>query len=478
MIVAKLIQYDIMCTHITIRLLLMATSIFAKQVLTSSGWQENVSIHIDDEGHISNISKSQGGEDHRVGILLPALSNLHSHSFQRAMAGLAEKRGSNPIDDFWTWRKVMYRFLEILKPDDVEAIAAQVQMEMLESGYASSAEFHYLHHDHNGAHYDNVAELSERLFQASLNTGIGYTHLPVLYMHGGLDKRKLQGGQLRFGCNIDEYQMLHSQLSQGMKSLPKDFVLGVAPHSLRAVTKEGLLIANSLDKKTPMHIHIAEQQNEVNEVMNALNKRPVRWLLDNFDVDERWCLIHATHMDETEVLDLAKSGAVAGLCPITEANLGDGIFDANKFLHAGGRFGLGSDSNVKIALSEELRMLEVSQRLRDQRRVVLSTEETVSNGRYIYDRAATGGAQALGRNSGRIEVGALADLVALDDEHYSIAGLSKDTVLDTWIFACGDELVSDVWAAGRHVVSDGVHIRHDQITIKFKQTMQRLRKEL
>jgi formimidoylglutamate deiminase len=478
MIVVKSIQHVIMCAHIINRLPMMATSIFARQALTVSGWQENVSIHINEQGRISDITPSTGDANHTVGVLLPALSNVHSHSFQRAMAGLAEQRGPTPVDDFWTWRKVMYRFLEILTPEDVEAIAAHVQMEMLESGYASSAEFHYLHHNYKGVHYDDICELSERLFQASLISGIGYTHLPVLYMRGGLDGRALQGGQLRFGCDIDEFQVLYSQLSKRMASLPQDYVLGVAPHSLRAVSREGMLLVSGLNKSTPIHIHVSEQQSEVSEVVETLGSRPIRWLLENVEVDQRWCLIHATHTDDSELLDFAKSGAVAGLCPITEANLGDGIFDAHAFFEAGGRCGIGSDSNVRIGVSEELRMLEVSQRLRDQRRVVLSSDQTPSNGRFLYSHAAIGGAQALGRDSGRIEVGALADLVALNDDHHSIAGLSKDTVLDTWIFASSDDIVSDVWAAGRHVVRDSVHFSRDQISSKYQQTMKRLRKEL
>jgi formimidoylglutamate deiminase len=456
----------------------MATTIFANQALTTSGWQQNIAVSIDDNGRIADIYAATGNEEKKVGILLPALSNVHSHSFQRAMAGLAEHRGPNSIDDFWTWRKVMYRFLDILSPDDIEVIAAQVQMEMLESGYAASAEFHYLHHNHNGAHYDNIGELSERLFQASLTSGIGYTHLPVLYMRGGLDDSELHGGQRRFACDLDQFEKLFASLKQRMRELPDDSVLGVAPHSLRAVSKEGLIMTSHLDSKTPIHIHIAEQQNEVNDVVQTLGARPIRWLLDNIGIDKRWCLIHATHTDNSELIDFAESGAVAGLCPITEANLGDGTFEALRFFENGGRYGIGSDSNVRIGLSEELRMLEVSQRLRDQRRVVLSSEEMPSNGRFLYQHASIGGAQALARDSGRIEVGAFADLVALDDQHYSIAGLSNDTVLDTWIFACGDDIVSDVWAAGRHMVSDGQHILRDDISNKFLQTMKRLRTQL
>lgn len=466
----------------------MTTSIFARQALIANGWQRNVSLQINDDGRISDISldsmaNAKNSADMTVGILLPALSNVHSHSFQRAMAGLAEQRGSSKTRtqtayDFWSWRKVMYRFLELLTPDDIETIAAQVQMEMLEAGYAASAEFHYLHHAPNGIAYDQIDELSERLFQASILSGIGYTHLPVLYMRGGLNNEPLRDGQLRFGNDLDQFQTLFEKLSERIGALPSDYVLGVAPHSLRAVSNEGIEMAAQLSSTTPVHIHIAEQINEVRDAKKALNARPVHWLLDNFEVDKHWCLIHATHMDAAEIVEVAQSHAVVGLCPITEANLGDGIFNAIDYLEQGGRYGIGSDSNIKIALSEELRMLEVSQRLRDKRRIVLSSAQTPSNGRFLYQHAALGGAQALGRDSGTIEVGAFADLVALDDEHHAICALHKDTILDTWIMACNDDIVSDVWAAGRHQVRNGVHIERSRITHKFSKTIKRLRQAL
>lgn len=456
----------------------MATAIAARQALTSEGWRQNVTVEIGDDGRISGVVDNNDLATASAGILLPALSNVHSHSFQRAMAGLAERRGPTAQDDFWTWRKVMYRFLDILSPDDIEAVAAQVQMEMLEAGFASQAEFHYVHHAPGGEPYGQLEELSLRHFKAARLTGIGYTHLPVLYMQGGLDERPLRGGQRRFGCNIDQFEQLFSNINSQMDTHPNDFVLGVAPHSLRAVSAEGLKTAIDLAPKNPIHIHAAEQIGEVDDVTKTLGARPIRWLLNNMPIDERWCLIHATHMDDTEVDDLARSGAVAGLCPLTEANLGDGIFNASRFLKRGGAFGIGSDSNVKIALSEELRMLEVSQRLRDRRRVVLSDENTQSNGRFLYGRAASGGAQAIGRDAGRIKVGAFADLVALDDSHYAVAGLSHDAILDTWIFACGDELVSDVWSAGRHVVKDGIHVNRDKIASQYSSTIKKLRRAL
>lgn len=449
--------------------------ILAQQALLTDGWHDNVTIEINQVGAIKSVGESTSNPDIEVGILLPSIANVHSHSFQRAMAGLAEKRGPGTTDDFWTWRKVMYRFLELLTPEDIEAIAAQVQMEMLEAGFASQAEFHYVHHAPNGVAYDQVDETSQRHLQAALMTGMGYTHLPVLYMQGGLDGRQLDGGQLRFGCGLKQFSALIEQIRSSLHQYPKDFRLGVAPHSLRAVSTEGLDMCVSLADEHPIHIHAAEQIAEVQEVERALKARPVRWLLDNQPVDSRWCLIHATHLDDREIVDLARSRAVAGLCPITEANLGDGIFDAEKFIGNQGTIGIGSDSNVRISLNEELRALETSQRLRERRRLILTNSEKPSNGRMLYNAAAKGGAQAIGRNSGSIQAGALADLVALDEKHIALAGLKDDTILDTWIFASGSDLVSDVWSAGRHVVKNGRHVNHYTIRKHYKETIQRLR---
>ena len=455
----------------------MPTNIFARQALTPEGWRHDIQVTLE-AGLITHIGRSEAIPDHRVGILLPALSNVHSHSFQRAMAGLAERRGPNAIDDFWTWRKVMYRFLELLSPEDIGCIAAFVQMEMLEAGYAAQAEFHYVHHGPSGQAYGQIDETSQRHIEAAKRTGIGYTHLPVLYMQGGLDGGPLEDGQLRFGCDIEQFQDLHSAITRTFMNAPEDFVLGVAPHSLRAVPRAGLETCAELAPTGPIHIHAAEQVGEVRDVEAALGARPVRWLLDHQRIDSRWCLIHATHLDDSEVDDLAASGAVAGLCPITEANLGDGIFPADRFAAQGGTFGVGSDSNVKIALGEELRMLELSQRLRDRRRVVLASDDLPSNGRFLYDKAAAGGAQAIGRNSGRIEIGALADLVALDDTHLAIAGLNGDAILDAWVFSSTDDLVHDVWSAGRRVVEAGRHVHHEEISTAFGTTLRRLRQAL
>jgi formimidoylglutamate deiminase len=456
----------------------MTIEISASQMLSASGWLHDVKVSIDGEGYVVGIAPCDGQCVHSVGVLLPAPGNVHSHSFQRAMAGLAERRGPTAIDDFWTWRQVMYRFLELLSPDDIEVIAAQVQMEMLEAGYAAQAEFHYLHHAPGGHAYDQLGETSLRHFKAAELTGIGYTHLPVLYMQGGLDGRPLEAGQRRFGCDLQQFADLHENLSARLDDMPSDFNLGVAPHSLRAVSSEGLELVLGLSPDGPIHIHAAEQIGEVREVVTALGSRPVRWLLDNMPIDKRWCLIHATQMEPEETLALAGSGAVAGVCPITEANLGDGIFDGRRFLEAGGLIGIGSDSNVRIGLTEELRMLEVSQRLRDRKRSILTDDQTCSNGRYLYERATRGSARALRRNAGRIEVGALADFVALDYNSPVLGGLRDDAILDAWIFAGTDDIVTDVWSAGRHMVRDGAHVNRHAIQAAYSELSLRLRARL
>lgn len=452
----------------------MAGIISARQVLTPTGWCADQAVHVDDAGLIAEVSPRGFDPASAVGTLLPGLANVHTHSFQRAMAGLAEARGPAGADDFWTWRQVMYRFLDVLTPEHIEAVAALVQLEMAEAGYSASAEFHYLHHRVGGGHYDDMAETSRAIFAASEQSGIGLTHLPVLYSQGGLDGRALQGGQLRFGCNVGEFERLYARIADSARTLPADFRLGVAPHSLRAVDRAGLDACLALCPDGPLHIHAAEQVKEVEEVEAHLGAHPVRWLLDNLSVDERWCLIHATHIDAGEVADLAASGAVAGLCPTTEANLGDGIFPARDYLAAGGRFGVGSDSNIRIAVAEELRMLEVSQRLKHRQRAVLSDDATRSTGRYLYERAARGGAQAIGRHAGAIKAGLLADLVALRDDLPFLDWPQPDQRLDAWIFGVEGSAVSDVWSAGRPIVRGGEHVRAGAIRARFAATIRSL----
>jgi len=453
----------------------MPTTISARKVLTPAGWISDAAVEVDGAGRIASVGKKGFDSASAVGLLLPGIANVHTHSFQRAMAGLAETRGPGGRDDFWSWRKVMYRFLGVLTPDDVEAIAAQVQMDMAEAGFTASAEFHYLHHRPSGAHYDDIAETSGRIMAASEASGIGLTHLPVLYTYGGLDKRPLDGGQQRFGCDVADFERLFSALQPKARSMPDDFRIGVAPHSLRAVDQDGLEACFALCPEAPFHIHAAEQVKEIDEVVSHLGSRPVRWLLDNMPVGERWCLIHSTHIDETETSALARSGAVAGLCPTTEANLGDGIFPALEYLANGGHIGIGSDSNIRLSLTEELRMLETSQRLKRLQRTLLATDETPANGRYLYEYVAAGGAQAIGREAGAIEAGNLADLLALRDDIPFLDWPEPDDCLNAWIFGVEEPAVSDVWSAGRHIVRGGQHIRREAIRTRFSATMHKLR---
>ncbi|WP_339862310.1 formimidoylglutamate deiminase [Thalassospira alkalitolerans] len=450
------------------------TVLWAHQALTTKGWENNVRVEIDETGRISRVQADSPANGTQIGTLLPAIANLHSHAFQRSMAGLTEKRGPDPRDTFWTWRQLMFRFLDQLTPDHVQAIASFVQMEMLEAGYANNTEFHYLHHQPGGTPYDNIAEMAERIAAAAEITGIGLTLLPVHYQFGGCDKRPLGPGQIRFGNDPERFAILYEESKKALKSLPSDTQMGVAPHSLRAVGREDLIATTRLSKDGPIHMHLAEQVAEVEEVSASWGKRPVEWLLENADIDENWCLIHCTQMDEHETVNLAKTGAVAGLCPITESSLGDGIFDGVRYLGAGGTIGIGSDSNIRISLSEELRTLDYSQRLRDKSRAALATPEH-STGRRLFEAAAKGGAQAAGRNSGRIEVGALADLMALDGTAVDLIGRTGDTILDTYIFAGDDRMVRDVWSAGRHVVTEGRHIAHDAIAGRYRKVMEQLK---
>ncbi|MBI1171431.1 formimidoylglutamate deiminase [bacterium] len=441
----------------------------ADHALLPDGWARDVTVEIA-EGRIAAVTR--GGTGTSVGCLLPAPVNLHSHSFQRAMAGLTEYRTAGQ-DSFWTWRNLMYRFLERLTPEDVEAIAAQVMVEMAEAGYAAVAEFHYLHHGLGGKTYADPAEMSARIVQAAATTGLGLTLLPVLYERGGCDGRALAGGQLRFGNDMNGFARLVEAAETHLAALPADATLGLAPHSLRAVSPESLARAATLRPQGPLHIHVAEQVAEVDELLAHTRQRPVDWLLSHVPVDQRWCLIHATQMTPQETLALAASQAVAGLCPITEANLGDGIFDGARYLAAGGRFGIGSDSNVRISLSEEIRILEYSQRLGTKARAVLATADR-SVGRVIFDGMVQGGAQAAGRDTGAIAVGKWADLVALDISGPDLAGRNGDRLLDSFAFAGDDRLVRHLWSAGRHIVRDGQHVARLPVRRRFAAVMARL----
>jgi formiminoglutamate deiminase len=442
-----------------------------------SGFAGDVRVEVED-GVITAVRSSEpaGGAERIRGIAVPGMPNLHSHAFQRGMAGLAERRG--PANDtFWTWREVMYRFLGRLSPEDVEAIAAYAYAEMLEGGYTLVGEFHYLHHAADGRPYADIAELSGRIAAAAVETGIGLTLLPCFYAQGGFGGKPPVEGQRRFINDPDAFARLLDGARDHLAAVPGARI-GIAPHSLRAVTPESLKRVVGLAPDRPIHIHAAEQWLEVEDCVAWSGLRPVEWLLENAGLDARWCLIHATHMTADETERLAESGAVAGLCPLTEASLGDGTFEGPRFLTGGGAFGIGTDSNIQIDAAAELRQLEYSQRLHHRGRNLMTINEGESTGGRLFTTALAGGAQAMGQPMGAIAPGKRADFVVLDAEHPSLAAAGPESWLDCWIFSAGRGLVKDVVAGGERVVTDGRHHRRDAIAARYRASLARLMGEV
>ncbi len=450
-------------------------SLWFEQALLPGGWARDVRVTVAD-GLISGVevAVARAAGDQTGGVALPGLPNVHSHAFQRAMAGLTEARGpaEGGGDDFWTWRRLMYRFLDRGGPDEIEAITALAFCDMLEGGFTRVAEFHYLHNDPTGAPYADPAELTARIVAAAQATGIALTLLPVFYAHSTFGGAAPSSGQRRFVTDVDGFADLVARGRTLVAELP-DAVVGVAPHSLRAVTPEELAAMPGLAGAPgqgggPIHIHVAEQTREVDDCLAWSGARPVEWLLANAPVDPRWCLIHATHVTETEWSGIAGAGAVVGLCPLTEANLGDGIFPARDFVAGGGRFGIGTDSNIQIGVADELRMLEYSQRLALRARGVMADAER-STGRALFERALAGGRQATGADGG-IAVGMAADIVELDTGAVGFAGRRGDAVLDSWIFS-GERAIRSVWRRGRKVVAEGRHIGRDAIEARYREAL-------
>ncbi|MQT13597.1 formimidoylglutamate deiminase [Segnochrobactrum spirostomi] len=449
-------------------------SLWFETALLPQGWASGVRLTLTD-GRIAAIETGTApaaGEE-RHAIALPGLPNLHSHAFQRGMAGLAEVRGPAG-DSFWTWRETMYRFVDRMNPDDVEAIAAQAYMEMLETGFTRVGEFHYVHHDTAGAPYANLAEMAERIAAAAAETGIGLTLLPVFYAHAGFGGLPPGHGQRRFINDLEGYATLLGGSRKAVAGL-KDAVVGIAPHSLRAATIEEIEVLVPLADGGPIHIHIAEQTKEVEDCVAWSGRRSVELLFERIAVDDLWCLVHATHMTDAERIRFAASGAVAGLCPITEANLGDGIFPARAFVSEGGRWGVGSDSNIRIAAAEELRLLEDSQRLSLRARNVLAGAEGRATGRDLFDAALAGGTQVLtpGEPAGLV-TGAAADFLTLAADHPAFAARRGDALLDGWVFAARDRAIDGVWRAGVQVVEGGRHRARAAIEASFRKTLEGL----
>lgn len=451
------------------------TVLHAAQALTPTGWQSDVRLSVA-EGRFSDIEAGRAPEpgDARVAVLVPGLPNLHSHAFQRGMAGLAERRGPS-ADTFWTWRETMYRFALRMSPDEAEAVAAQAYVEMLESGFTRVGEFHYLHHAPDGRAYTDVAEMAQRIAAAARLTGLRLTLLPVLYRWSNFGGAAPTDGQRRFVSDLDLFARLVDGSRAAIRDLPGS-ALGVAPHSLRAVAPEDLSAAVALAAGGPVHIHAAEQVREVEECLAWSGARPVQWLLDEAGLDARWCLIHATHMTPDETARFAASGAVAGLCPVTEASLGDGVFPASGFAAAGGHYGVGTDSNVLIGAADELRQLEYAQRLTRRERNVLASPGA-STGRSLFDAALAGGGRALAAEGGGLAIGAPADCVALDGADPALIERRGDALLDGWIFASGSRAVDAVWVAGRQVVAGGRHVAREAVGARYARVLARLMAE-
>jgi formimidoylglutamate deiminase len=445
--------------------------------LLPSGWARSVRVRVRD-GRIAEVehgvTASDDDERHHS-IALPGLANVHSHGFQRAMAGLTGQRGPEN-DNFWTWREVMYHFVGRLGPDEVHAISALAFVEMLESGFTCVGEFHYVHHAVDGRPYDDVGELAAQVVAAAEQTGIGLTLLPVFYAHASFGELPPSPGQRRFVCGLDDFRCLLEAAERHARRLP-DAVVGVAPHSLRAVNPRELAAVAALRPDAPLHIHAAEQVREVEDCVAWSGQRPVAWLLDHADVDARWCLVHATHIDDTEIRGIIDRGAVVGLCPVTESDLGDGIFPALPYTSRGGRFGIGTDSNVMIDAAVELRTLEYGQRLLHRSRNVLASRTGASTGRTLFDAALAGGAQAVGRTANGpagIAPGEPADLFTLDPTHIALIGRSGDAVLDSWVFGARSSPIDRVWRHGRCVVRHGRHVSRDAVEARFRAAVQRL----
>jgi formimidoylglutamate deiminase len=448
------------------------TSLWFESALLPNGWAKHVRVAAAN-GRIEHVTTDVDptDTDERLKVGIPGVPNLHSHAFQRGIAGLTERRGPEG-DSFWTWRELMYQFVERIDPDDLEAIASLAYAEMLECGFTQVGEFHYLHHDRGGIPFADPGELAARLAAAAASTGIGLTLLPTFYAHSGFGGAEPQKRQRRFINGRDRFADIVDASRKAVKPLPGGTV-GVAPHSLRAVTPEELAWLVELSRGSVIHIHIAEQTKEVEDCIAWSGRRPVEWLLEHTALDERWCLVHATHINDAEIQAVAASGAVVGLCPITEANLGDGIFPAGAFLAHAGRIGIGSDSNVLLDAAEELRTLEYSQRLAHRGRNVLAAAAGRSTGRTLFDGALAGGAQVLHSARG-LMAGASLDVVSLSTEQPELVQRREDDILDSWIFSGGRRVVDCVWRAGEKVVVNGRHRHRDAIVARYRRTLKNL----
>jgi formimidoylglutamate deiminase len=460
---------------------------YAENILLTDGWATDKTLTIE-KGLITAITSGKKASTPKEeltilsGAVIPGMVNCHSHAFQRAFAGFSEQ-GSDSQNSFWTWRKTMYKFLTLLDHNDAQVIATQLYIEMVKKGYTRVAEFHYLHHDIDGSTYANpnqdntLATMAKAIFEAAKHAGIGLTMLPVLYQYSGFGSQKPSEGQKRFINSSAQFNQLVSDCFTLSKQYQNTNV-GIAPHSLRAADKESIQIAvehiRALDESAPIHIHIAEQQQEVDDCLTYYKKPPVQWLLENFDVDKHWCLIHATHINEQEQKAIVNSQAVVGICPSTEANLGDGIFPTAEFLALNGTLAIGSDSHISINPVEELRWLEYAQRLSKQQRTILSTNDQASVGQNLWQKSALGGAQSTNSNTGSLAIGKQADLLVLDEKQTRLFANNNDHLLDSIIFASQQNVVKDVMVNGDWVVQNNKHAKEQSSANNFAKLLAKL----
>lgn len=446
-------------------------TLFARKALLPGGWTDNVRLTLD----AGRITAVQPGHvpvkgDEELGCVIPGLCNAHSHAFQRALAGHTEQRSPAGRDNFWSWRERMYELAGRVSADALTAIARQAYCEMLRAGYTSVAEFHYLHRDPTDP--GSVDTMFTAIVTAASESGIRLTYVPVHYERAGFEDPEPTSRQASFAMPVDEFLQHVERVAPQCRGA---LSIGVGAHSLRAVSQESLarIVAAAGDSAIPMHIHIAEQQREVEQCFSSYGRRPVRWLLENFDVDETWSLVHATHMDAEETASLARSGAIVVLCPSTEANLGDGLFPLHDYLASDGRIAIGSDSHISINPFEELRWLEYGQRLASQSRNVVSLRDG-HVGSELFTRALEGGALAAGQAAVGIAEGGAADIVALSDDDPMLAGHNDDSRLDALVFSGYPLPVERVMVDGKWCVVDAMHVDRDRARSEFGATLEKL----
>lgn len=452
------------------------THYFAKRAYTNHQWQENVRITVNELGMITDIipDSSEENAEWLSGPVLPGMPNLHSHAFQRAMAGLAEIAVANQADSFWSWRDKMYGMMDKLTPDHLQSIAQYLYIEMLKAGYTSVAEFHYVHHDQQGGVYGDLAEMAKQISNAASTAGIGLTIVPALYSWSGFGEQPPVHGQRRFINSTDQYLKLYQNIHDHLKTNSTQKA-GICFHSLRAATSSQIeTVLAEAYAEAPIHIHIAEQQKEVQDCLSWSGLRPVEYLYAHHQVNERWCLVHATHLNQSEISQIAQSKAVVGLCTTTEANLGDGFFPLPDFLAQQGHFGVGSDSHISVNVTEELRWLEYEHRLKTQHRNCLLAGQSGSSGEMLYQKALKGGAQALAQPIGSLSVGQRADWIVLDEKNPFVAASSANALFDRWLFGHTSQLVKDVMVGGHWVIKDQQHAQDESTSQSFLQTLRAL----